>query len=473
MKNLKFYINNVVVALFIALSFQSVLAQGECSLDALNSELVTKNSDEVFKHFEASPEQAYDAWKVLYKADQSADRLNLDILKELGEYISLTSKGLKVVEDEIKAVGSFSSWFNNSSGISKSNFYKSFQSSEEVQLSAWILYKEKNWAELEKLFTDNNIKWPPAYGGYNIEKISLSKGMKFDRYTDDSAGFENDIPIFRSGFTSPLKNDGTPYEFAQRALDRPKSDYDFYYEIEVLKDLPFEGELADVIPWFGLVGNGKQTSWDIPVESSGYPKTFSQLAEEGYIKITIKDSPSGKYSSLVGDVIGRVEIDNVREKVLAKKTHVLSVEGLNKTRNYQGNELKGFTGCHTEKALQEFVENNGGSYFIKNKPNSLSNNEVYEGQPIIIIENIAYVKTNGKIVEYEPGKFAGTSTFFPENWSITKILQEVEYAIQNNRGKVPGNNKNEYYGFSEDGNVEIHFYLNQNGEIGSYFPVKK
>jgi len=64
----------------------------------------------------------------------------------------------------------------------------------------------------------------------------------------------------------------------------------------------------------------------------------------------------------------------------------------------------------------------------------------------------------------------GFSTFFPENWDNAKILDEVEHAIKNNHSVVPGNNPNEYFGFSSNGKVEIHFYLNQDGTIGSYFP---
>ncbi|WGL74028.1 hypothetical protein [Elizabethkingia miricola] len=44
--------------------------------------------------------------------------------------------------------------------------------------------------------------------------------------------------------------------------------------------------------------------WKIPLDrATGFPKTWNKLAEEGYIKITIKKSPSGKYNNLVGTVI--------------------------------------------------------------------------------------------------------------------------------------------------------------------------
>jgi hypothetical protein len=54
-------------------------------------------------------------------------------------------------------------------------------------------------------------------------------------------------------------------------------------------------------------------------------------------------------------------------------------------------------------------------------------------------------------------------------------LDEVEYAIENNHGLdlSPGAAPNEYYGYSTDGKVEIHFYLGQNGSVNSYFPKKR
>lgn len=168
-----------------------------------------------------------------------------------------------------------------------------------------------------------------------------------------------------------------------------------------------------------------------------------------------------------------VEVLDIRTKILARKHHVLEIEGLNKTRNYNGTTMEGFTGCHSTQALSDYVSVNGGTFRINGKPTNLQPNEVFEGQPIITINGKDYVKTNGQpLVEYTPGKYGGTSTFFPENWSNSKILDEVEFAIANNHGVAPGNNPSEYFGFSKDGKVEIHFYLNNDGTIGSYFPKK-
>ncbi|WP_163445037.1 EndoU domain-containing protein [Flavobacterium columnare] len=149
-----------------------------------------------------------------------------------------------------------------------------------------------------------------------------------------------------------------------------------------------------------------------------------------------------------------VEVLDIRNKILAKKAHVLEVEGLDKVRNYNGTTMEGFTGCHSDQAFRDYVATNGGTYRINGKPTNLQADEVFEGQPIITINGKEYVKTNGQpIVEYSNGKYGGTSTFFPENWNNSKILDEVEYAIANNHGVAPGNNPSEYFGFSRDGKV--------------------
>ena len=170
------------------------------------------------------------------------------------------------------------------------------------------LYRQGKWGELEALFKVNNLNggWPPANGGYNVvDDVSFQAGQKFDRYSGAAGTYNGTgVPILGGSFTSPIIN-GYVYTFSQRALNQPETAYDFYYEIDVLNNLlPFKSQTADVIPWFGQVGGGKQTMWKIPIDiTTGYQKTWNKLAEEGYVKITIKKSPSGKYNSLVGTVI--------------------------------------------------------------------------------------------------------------------------------------------------------------------------
>ncbi len=168
-----------------------------------------------------------------------------------------------------------------------------------------------------------------------------------------------------------------------------------------------------------------------------------------------------------------VEVINVRAKILARKAHVLFIENLSSTRKYNEQLLEGYTGGHTEQALKEYAAKHGGTCRIEGKPADLADDVAFEGQGIITINGKDYVKTNGKIVEYAPGKYAGTSTYFPENWDEARILDEVEYAIKNNHGKYAGGAANEYFGFSKDGKIEIHFYMTQDGIITSFFPNLK
>ncbi|SHJ48189.1 glycohydrolase toxin TNT-related protein [Aquimarina spongiae] len=178
--------------------------------------------------------------------------------------------------------------------------------SQDVLNRAFDLYKQRNWIELENLFNRYglNDSWPPARGGFNIvDNVRIRKNQKFDRYGGGRGFDSNGNPILTGEFTSPIINN-SPYSFPQRALRDEQNKYDYYYEIEVLRDLPFGSQNADVIPWFGQPGLGRQAMWKIPIDpNTGYPKTWNRLAEEGYVKITIISSPSGKFSDKVGNVI--------------------------------------------------------------------------------------------------------------------------------------------------------------------------
>ncbi|MFN1219139.1 hypothetical protein ACKW6Q_19420 [Chryseobacterium kwangjuense] len=180
--------------------------------------------------------------------------------------------------------------------------------SQTIRNQAYDLYKQGKWSELEALFKANNLNggWPPANGGYNIvDDVPFQMGQKFDRYSGAIGSYDGTgVPTLGGSFTSPIIN-GYVYTFSQRALNQPENAYDFYYEIDVVNNsLPFKSQIGDVIPWFNQVGGGKQTMWKIPIDiNTGYQKTWNKLAQEGYVKITIKKSPSGKYNNIVGTVI--------------------------------------------------------------------------------------------------------------------------------------------------------------------------
>ena len=148
-----------------------------------------------------------------------------------------------------------------------------------------------------------------------------------------------------------------------------------------------------------------------------------------------------------------VEIVDVANKVKARLGHVLRIE------------VKGrkFTGCHNKGALDDYVSKNPGTrYELRNKVMDPSGSGVYEATPVIILEDgTEIIKRNNR----------GRSTFFPDDWSEERILQEVQYAVIHNQGKFKGGPPEEYWGFSSSG-IEIHFYYVE-GEIRSFFPVKQ
>jgi hypothetical protein len=49
---------------------------------------------------------------------------------------------------------------------------------------------------------------------------------------------------------------------------------------------------------------------------------------------------------------------------------------------------------------------------------------------------------------------------FPDNWDRDEIIDEVTYAVENNKWKIP-DTRNTYKWFSKDWSIEIHFYLDE------------
>ncbi|MFN8438024.1 MAG: glycohydrolase toxin TNT-related protein [Cytophagales bacterium] len=255
----------------------------------------------------------------LYTAIQHSDELGISpteiekyqvALRELdNNYAKVFGKAYvpKLVGKVLQGAGNVTNVFFKNVDEFAQTFDKAGNVSQAIRNQAFDLYKQGKWSELETLFKNNNLngKWPPANGGFNIiDDVDLKAGMKFDRYGGALGNYNGTgTPNLGGSFTSPMPN-GTTYSFGQRALNQAENAYDFYYEIEILNDLPFKGQTGDIIPWFNQVGGGKQTMWKIPIDpATGYPKTWNKLAQEGHVKITIKSSPSGKYNNLAGTVI--------------------------------------------------------------------------------------------------------------------------------------------------------------------------
>jgi hypothetical protein len=223
----------------------------------------------------------------------------MSVVRKLNGEIKVIKLNYNLSDEYFKNINDFTATYDKTNSVP-----------EGIRILAFDLYKQGNWKDLESLFKNNNLNkkgttiWPPANGGYNIvDNVDLKAGMKFDRYGGATPGWDGQgIPPLGGNFTSPMTQAGGAFNFGERALNQLENSYDFYYEIEILQDLPFKGQTADVIPWFDQVGGGKQTMWYIP-KTGNYPKTWNMLATEGYVKITIKSSPSGNFPNLVNTVI--------------------------------------------------------------------------------------------------------------------------------------------------------------------------
>ncbi|PJJ61274.1 type VI secretion system tube protein TssD [Hymenobacter chitinivorans] len=167
-----------------------------------------------------------------------------------------------------------------------------------------------------------NDHWPPANGGYQRQNVQLKKGDVFDRYQGDvfdkkvdpvkgrvdlEPGDEFDV-TFAGTFLSPIGQEGTPkvvQSFESRALDRAEDKYAFGYTVEILQDVPLDlvqGELAEVIPWYGQPGGGTQMRLTFPTTdpagNNWKYEEWRQMQANNFAKITLNSSPSGDYKVL-------------------------------------------------------------------------------------------------------------------------------------------------------------------------------
>ncbi len=184
---------------------------------------------------------------------------------------------------------------------------------------AFYYYSKKDWGSLETLFKEKKLNkfkpdgspeiyWPPANGGYNIKVVDINPGT-LDRYQKivKAENIVDGVPEYTGAYVSPQNNGKLTY--ASRALQGQEDSYDLYYEIKVLKQLPFKGEEATVIPWHGHVGNGLQLELKFPKNSDW---TWKKLIDEGYVEIKPISSPSGKFEVLPN---GRIILKSSTSKV--------------------------------------------------------------------------------------------------------------------------------------------------------------
>ena len=165
--------------------------------------------------------------------------------------------------------GSFD--FNSTISVSFEEFCASveeFSSGGAEAEDAFVLFKNKQWSELESMFNEQGINggWPPNRGAISSTEISLSPGQKIDRYGgffDSKTGEFRDFGTFAAPADVPFENRALPAS----VLDKP------YKKYEVLKEIP-SVKAGKAIPWFGQPGKGVQYELPLPVE---------ELVSDGYL----------------------------------------------------------------------------------------------------------------------------------------------------------------------------------------------
>jgi hypothetical protein len=199
------------------------------------------------------------------------------------------------------------------------------------------------------------------------------------------------------------------------------------------------------------------------VTKGRFLKANGQVAEQTY-DIYYRTATNETFVAVNGKHINWVEVQDIANKVELKADHTIRTLDLNPNGT-------GYTGGHSHIAFDNYIATHPGSSVVyRNQSYDIASgttnvDRVYEAEPVIIgADGIEIGKINN----------SGKSTMFPDNWTESKIKQEVQYAIENNFGKdLSSSNPREYYGLSSDGKVQINFYYNSDGSIGSYFPKKR
>ncbi|MFC0516973.1 TNT domain-containing protein [Mucilaginibacter angelicae] len=147
-------------------------------------------------------------------------------------------------------------------GVSYSAFklsVKEFDDKNKSLLdSVWLLWKNKKWSELEKLFDIKklNKRRPPNFGFVSQEIIKLDTGTIISRfrYSDSNCYDSPDL----GDFVAP---EGVSFE--QRSITNNKYQY-IVYKVNKPIDSVKKGP---AIPWYGKVGLGIQYKLKKDIES--------------------------------------------------------------------------------------------------------------------------------------------------------------------------------------------------------------
>ncbi len=162
-------------------------------------------------------------------------------------------------------------------------------------------------------------------------------------------------------------------------------------------------------------------------------------------------SENNKPENLDATAFKEITID-IAAALKEKIAHIVTIKFEPK-----GNEYK-FTGCHSKLAIDPQGIN---SRIEETIPKNAEG--VYEAKVFAKGPDGVEVKKSGN---------GGKSTFFPDDWDESRILEEAEHAIKNNVCFANGvDDKDGYYGYSKDGKVKIEFYYREaTGKMISFFP---
>ena len=380
-----------------------------------------------------------DAWAVLddiylVNLEKKAIRKNISVLEE--------------VEEHVSAGGGYKAWIATNAGKNKRLW-------TEVKLSAEFNF-QKNKARncMIKLFGGEEI------GVARVEYSGAEKMLEFDVSIPEYLQSQSITSTF-------IKESITTYPNATVIKDEyiASSRYD-------------GGEPATLTTFKRELAKPRVTEQDAAfLTQSGRVYKKNGFNGTPDILVNTPDRVVIKYSLGNSNFI---PIDKARKKVREASFHVLKIDkGLDGdfekkriTRNDETLDIEGFSGGHTQNALIDFVEKNGGKYAIFSRKGT--ENGVYEGIPVLSLNDKHYVKVNGIYKRYVGAKsneVGAISSFFPDHMTNKEIIEEATYALNNNHGIVFNRNEDKLiYGFSRDGKIEIRFKLRSDGTVKTFFP---
>ena len=333
----------------------------------------------------------------------------------------------------------------------------------------WNYYRQRKWDQLEALANEYQINktvqsvngvdivtlWPPGGGGYNnlAPRVPNIK-EKFTRYSGDFGTTDDGLTILAGGYTSP--GTAADFNFDQRALNLAENQYDYFYEIEILDNSSFTLVESTVIPWFNYGGNGQQALFTITeLGPNRYPKSWTQLAQEGKVKITIIDSPSGNRSDLVGSVIGGPTI--TMSYKAGYDAHMIAVQEFTQT--------KAVVGGHNETNFENYLSSNN----IEINRIETNNGDV-DG-----IKEIKYqIKKADGSGEWKTRVFPKT-VYDPDKISDAKMIvfgkEAMAQGLNANDITIQPNSTTIIRGESSNGIKFLGYQNPSNGEIINFHPV--